>query len=336
VQSRPLHPDGEVQDQVILPLRVALGICVSGIRTRLGRSVVTLLGVALGISFLMAVLASVHIQRAMREDAAAAREVERRLAAVRGELGSLRGKTVLVVAAEREVDRGFLRALIAQGATVCRAQDAPQEAAAQAHAVLLLAREGAGWPAAVLATIRQRPVLTFERPSAQVEELIAAQGGRIRHLGIELRPDELARARERETLARYRLYWILAVSLLITVGSIANAMLMSVTERFREIGTMKCLGALSSFVVKLFFLESSLIGLAGSVIGSVAGAAFSLVAYSCTFQAARVLAAVDFGALGARAGLCVVAGVVLAILAAIYPARVAARMIPAAALASNV
>jgi hypothetical protein len=332
VEAGGLHPRAEVQDQVILPLRVALGICLSGIRTRLGRSVVTLLGVALGISFLMAVLASVHIQRAMRRDAEMAREIERRLTAIRGEVGSLRGKTFFVVAADRESDRPFLRALAAQGATVHAAEDAP----ARADAVLLLAGGGGGLPTAILGALRDRLVLAFDALSGQAETLIAAQGGRVRHLGIELRPDELARARDRETLARYRLYWILAVSLLITVGSIANAMLMSVTERFREIGTMKCLGALSSFVVKLFFLESSLIGLVGSVIGSVAGAAFALAAYSCTFQAARVFAAVDFAALGARAGLCVAAGVVLAIVAAIYPARVAARMIPAAALASNV
>jgi len=336
VETAGLHPEAEVQDQAILPLRVALGVCLSGIRARLGRSVVTLLGVALGIAFLMAVLASVHIQRAMRQDAETAREIARRVTAIRGELGSLRGKSFLVVAADREVDRGFLRALAAQGARPQRVQDASTEAAAQASALLVLTRDATGLPAPVPSAAGQRPVLAFEHLSPQAEEALATLGGRIRHLGIELRPDELAHARERETLARYRLYWILAISLLITVGSIANAMLMSVTERFREIGTMKCLGALSSFVVKLFFLESSLIGLVGSVIGSVAGAAFSLIAYSCTFQAARVLAAVDFGALGARAGLCVAAGVVLAVLAAIYPARVAARMIPAAALASNV
>ena len=72
------------------------------------------------------------------------------------------------------------------------------------------------------------------------------------------------------------------------------------------------------------------------VLGSALGAAFSLLAYSYTFRFARVFAAVDLTTLALYGVLCVAAGVVLAIVAAIYPARVAAKMIPAAALASHV
>ncbi|HOT52163.1 MAG TPA: hypothetical protein PLI07_14365, partial [Candidatus Hydrogenedentes bacterium] len=50
--------------------------------------------------------------------------------------------------------------------------------------------------------------------------------------------------------------WLAAISLLVCVVGITNAMLMSVTERYREIGTMKCLGALDWFVVKLFLIEA--------------------------------------------------------------------------------
>ena len=38
--------------------------------------------------------------------------------------------------------------------------------------------------------------------------------------------------------------WLIVMSLIVCVVGIANSMLMAVTERFREIGTMKCLGAL--------------------------------------------------------------------------------------------
>ena len=38
--------------------------------------------------------------------------------------------------------------------------------------------------------------------------------------------------------------WLIIMSLIVCVVGIANSMLMAVTERFREIGTMKCLGAL--------------------------------------------------------------------------------------------
>ena len=48
-------------------------------------------------------------------------------------------------------------------------------------------------------------------------------------------------------------------------------MLMAVTERFREIGTMKCLGALDGFVVRLFLLESGFQGFSGALIGALIG-----------------------------------------------------------------
>ena len=43
--------------------------------------------------------------------------------------------------------------------------------------------------------------------------------------------------------------WLVVMSLLVSVVGITNSMLMSVTERYKEIGTMKCLGALDNFIV---------------------------------------------------------------------------------------
>ena len=45
--------------------------------------------------------------------------------------------------------------------------------------------------------------------------------------------------------------WLVILSLLVCVVGIVNAQLMAVTERFREIGTMKCLGALDRFILRL-------------------------------------------------------------------------------------
>ncbi|HXK45343.1 MAG TPA: hypothetical protein PL060_05245 [bacterium] len=70
---------------------------------------------------------------------------------------------------------------------------------------------------------------------------------------------------------RIRQMWLVSLSLLVCVVGIVNAMLMAVTERSREIGTMKCLGALDKFVVELFLLESSMQGLTGSIIGVIFG-----------------------------------------------------------------
>ncbi len=71
--------------------------------------------------------------------------------------------------------------------------------------------------------------------------------------------------------------WIILLSLLVCAVGIVNAQLMAVTERFREIGTMKCLGALDRFVLRLFLLEAGMQGLVGAAAGALGGALFALL-----------------------------------------------------------
>src|SRR5438128_7231743 len=68
-----------------------------------------------------------------------------------------------------------------------------------------------------------------------------------------------------------RQVWLVALSLIVCTVGIANSMLMSVTERFKEIGTMKCLGAMDGFIVKLFLLEAGFLGVVASVLGWIIG-----------------------------------------------------------------
>lgn len=58
--------------------------------------------------------------------------------------------------------------------------------------------------------------------------------------------------------------FLIILSLLVSAVGIVNAMLMSVTERYKEIGTMKCLGALDSLIIRLFVIESSILGFVGA------------------------------------------------------------------------
>jgi len=135
--------------------------------------------------------------------------------------------------------------------------------------------------------------------------------------------------------------WLVTLSLMVCVVGITNAMLMSVTERFREIGTMKCLGALDRFVVKLFLIESSLQGVVGSLAGAIIGFLLSFVRVLFQFHVQDVqtgekywLALRYFPALSLLGwmGVAVATGAMLSVVAAIYPAMRAAKMEPVQAM----
>lgn len=125
--------------------------------------------------------------------------------------------------------------------------------------------------------------------------------------------------------------WIVLLSLLVCVVGIINAQLMAVTERFREIGTMKCLGALDRFILRLFLLEAGMQGLAGAGIGALTGALFALLSNTLRF---------GFQALGTAApadillsvAVATTVGCLLSVVGVLYPAYVAARMQPVEAM----
>ena len=128
--------------------------------------------------------------------------------------------------------------------------------------------------------------------------------------------------------------WIVILSLLVCTVGIVNAQLMSVTERFSEIGVMKCLGALDSMVLRLFVLEAGMQGLAGAVIGALLGGVFSLLAGLIRFGWAA-LADLSWSALAGSLGQAVIAGCLLSLVGVLYPALLAARMEPINAIRSE-
>jgi putative ABC transport system permease protein len=135
--------------------------------------------------------------------------------------------------------------------------------------------------------------------------------------------------------AAHRQQWLAIMALLVCFVGIMNAMLMSVTERFKEIGTMKCLGALDSFVVKLFFIEAILMGVLASLAGWLGGwliivllhlVSDGVKAFGGDFWTGTLLQMLE--------SLVIGAGITL--IAAIPPAMRAAQMPPAAALRSEI
>ncbi|EHJ46085.1 protein of unknown function DUF214 [Solidesulfovibrio carbinoliphilus subsp. oakridgensis] len=125
--------------------------------------------------------------------------------------------------------------------------------------------------------------------------------------------------------------WIVILSLLVCTVGIVNAQLMAVTERFREIGTMKCLGALDRFILRLFLLEAGVQGLAGSLVGAVAGIGVGLLAGLVRYGTAAV-AQVSVAGLGRVMLVSMAVGAGLSLLGVVYPAVVAARMRPVEAM----
>ena len=146
--------------------------------------------------------------------------------------------------------------------------------------------------------------------------------------GAEQAAEEIASRNARQS-------WLVVMSLLVCGVGITNSMLMSVTERFREIGTMKCLGALDQFIVRLFLIESIVLGFLGSVTGALVGC-LAMLLIAMVKNGADVAAKMNWPQMLGYLGLAIVLGCVLALIAAIAPAMRAAKMEPAMALATEI
>ncbi len=132
-------------------------------------------------------------------------------------------------------------------------------------------------------------------------------------------------------LVSTRQAFLVAISFLVCMVGIANAMLMAITERFREIATMKCLGATDGFILTQFLMEAGIQGAAGGAMGMLLGLLLSLIKGSWLFGGHLLWYFPGLGLL--LCGLaCILAGLLLATLASIYPSWIASRMAPMEAM----
>jgi putative ABC transport system permease protein len=167
-------------------------------------------------------------------------------------------------------------------------------------------------------------------PYRQVRDSIQSMGFRV-----------FSFAEQFENMQRFFLYFDIGlgvigmIALLTASLGIVNTMVMSISERRREIGILKSLGADDSDVRRLFLVESGMIGLIGTMFGVLFGwlATRILAVIASAYLRNQGLPEMEFFALPPWLLLVAVSvGIGVSVLAGTYPAVRAARVDPVQAL----
>lgn len=120
---------------------------------------------------------------------------------------------------------------------------------------------------------------------------------------------------------------IAAISLLVGGIGVMNIMLVSVTERVREIGLRKALGATPAAIRRQFLVEASVLGLTGGVLGAGIGLLGALILPHFISSTIAIVWWAVVGSIGVALAIGLSFGV--------YPATRAARLAPIEALRSE-
>ena len=113
---------------------------------------------------------------------------------------------------------------------------------------------------------------------------------------------------------------VAAISLLVGGIGVMNIMLVSVTERIREIGLRKALGATPRIILRQFLVEASLLGL----VGGLAGLGLGMLGGVILPRVVNFPVAISPVAAAAGLGVSLIIGIT----AGVYPASRAARLAP--------
>jgi len=337
-----LQSRGRIGKQIQLPLSKAVEISLKSLKVRFWRSMLTVSSIILAIAFLTFVWGSSRLESAValgiRPDAAKVVEVsrtvddswkpfERELADLLQNRRDYQNVMKQFLAGDVRSLKNFCREVEndpdpARRISLAGLPDDPRTVDELAEKVRSVGLEPDldGWSRDALRLAGIKAVVQAELTRLSAIQLALQRRG--------VQPD--TPVTQLETISPTAV-WLIVISLLVCGVGITNAMLMSVSERFREIGTMKCLGALDGFIVKLFLLESTFQGVVGTAIGvlggfvvmSVAGLwAFGRAAFDY-FPAFQIVTIVV-------SGLLIGSG--LSIVGAVFPALRAAHMAPVEAM----
>ena len=130
-----------------------------------------------------------------------------------------------------------------------------------------------------------------------------------------------------------QLLWIASISLLVGGIGVMNIMLVSVTERTREIGIRKSLGAKTSSIMLQFLAEAAILTVMGGVIGIILGI---LAGYGiCSIMSGSMGMTITPGISPTVILAATLFSCAVGVFFGIYPAKKAAKLSPIEALRRN-
>lgn len=135
---------------------------------------------------------------------------------------------------------------------------------------------------------------------------------------------------------RWTAFIILSLIIAVASFSIVGSLTMTVMEKKRDIGILKAMGTKNSGILRIFMFEGILIGVYGTILGSILGLGICLAQIKFKFYPLdSMVYAIDALPIDIRytdfiyVGIC---ALVISVLASLYPALIAARQEPIKAI----
>lgn len=162
-------------------------------------------------------------------------------------------------------------------------------------------------------------------PASRItERILMRTHNKVKDFEAVIPRELLAQAQKTQQIFNIVMGAIAAISLLVGGIGIMNIMLATVTERIREIGIRRAIGASERDIMMQFLNETVFISVSGGILGIILGA---LMAQAITLYA-NWDTVISWIAIVAAFGISVMVGIIFGL----YPARQAARMDPIQAL----
>ena len=147
--------------------------------------------------------------------------------------------------------------------------------------------------------------------------------------------EELATANKVGLVMKALMGGIAAIALMVAGIGVMNIMLVSVTDRTREIGLRKALGATRSDILAQFLIEASVLTLAGGILGAILGIFMgrgtAALISKFVWEGSNWPSVISFGTML----IALIVSVAIGVFFGLYPANKAAKLTPVDALRSD-